>query len=487
MKSKSKMRFVLKRMFNVLILVLVLGQYANAGIAFFATMPEQELRSKVDSVSVVLSHEPIEEYQQLQVLLIRPDVEGVYPLRFTNLDKICKIYLRIHCGDKTFQPYYYAEPGDSVQLHINEDTDEPKLSFTGRQAEKYNIMTAISENREKWLSDSVGFGRDPYRSGQLINEFISQARKQISEQESKISSISADLLITEATSFYYTQWATNISYFYKKQDSLSQKELMNLYLAFPPAHYYQSDISGYSLYYLIQIMTEAKFAMYLLSEQKGYSYTSLYQYLTTHYSGKVLERVLLYFFAGMDGLNDLVGYSPIEFVECLQDAENYMASTKNLSLLRSRTKLSKGTAFLDFDLPDEQGNSVSLQSLKGKAVILDIWGRGCAGCAQFARMFRQQVFPGLQKKDITLVSIGTENSRDVWLTALETNKYSIPADHHLSTEGPGIKHPLFQYYQINAIPFVVLLDSNGEVYSVLSTSMGRENILRLINAAINQK
>lgn len=472
----------------IMLFVLGLNRHAHADQIHYSLSAGPDMKEKIDSVSVVICKEPIPEYEKLQVYPMAPDSKGMYTVSISGVDSICKAYLRIYTGKRSFRPYYYyAEPGDSVQITVHQQKNRLQLSFSGRGSRKYSVMKAISDNREKWMSDSIGFTGDPYRNLRMIKGFIGEAESQLAGWQNELSQSAADLLLTETTGFYHTQWITNINYYYRRpQSSLSQNQLLELHRAFPSVHH-KNSVSGISLYYLIQLLAEAKFEMYLLSQQKGYSYTSLYQYLVSHSDPTVRERILLYFFAGMEGLRDLTGYEPVELVTCLQDAEQYMRSPDALAMLRSRSKLSMGSVFKDFELIDRSGDSISLASLKGKAVIVDIWGRGCSGCAQFARMFSQQVYPNIKGKDVTLVSIGIEKDRQTWLTALQTGKYSIPADHELSTEGSGIDHPLFKHYQLNAVPLVVLLDRNGRIYSTLTASMKSSKVLSLIEAAIAQQ
>lgn len=465
-------------------MLLSIYSFADSGKARFSANVSAELAGTIDSVSVVVCIEPIADYENTRSYAMKPAGSSLFTTEVDGLDSISKIYFRIYSRGKASQPYFYAEDGDSVHISISRPDKDMRLGFSGRGAEKYIVMSSLSEDREKWLSDSIGFAGDPYRNLKMIKSFIADGKSQIERYKSEISQPAREILLTETTSFYHTQWLTNISHYYRKpRPMLSRKELLELYELFP-AKTYSSNVSGLSVYYLIQILTQAKFDLYLLSENKGYSYTSVYEYLVSHTDGRVRERALLFFFAGMDGLNDLRVYDPSETVECLQDAEKYMTSANAKELLHSRSKLAMGSSFRDFELVDRQGNNISLQSMRGKAVVLEVWGRGCSGCAQFTRMFRQKIHPALSKQDVTLVSIGTEKDRKTWLDALDSGRYSIPADHELSTEGTGINHPLFQYYQLYAVPFVVVLDRKGKVYSTLSASMSADHMLQLIRAAV---
>jgi hypothetical protein len=157
MKTMTQSRACLAAGIHIILLVLSFSRHAHADQIHYSLTTGPDMKGKVDSMSVVICKEPIPEYEQLQVYRMAPDSKGMYTVSISDVDSICKVYFRIYRGKRSFQPYYYyAEPGDSVQITVHQQKDRLQLAFSGLRAQKYSLMAAISENREKWLSDSIG-------------------------------------------------------------------------------------------------------------------------------------------------------------------------------------------------------------------------------------------------------------------------------------------------------------------------------------------
>lgn len=73
------------------------------------------------------------------------------------------------------------------------------------------------------------------------------------------------------------------------------------------------------------------------------------------------------------------------------------------------TPLQPGTPAPDFILPDENGNSVSLQSLRGKTVVLYFYPKDdTSGCTREACEFRDR-FPKFQQQNVLVFGVSPDS------------------------------------------------------------------------------
>lgn len=112
----------------------------------------------------------------------------------------------------------------------------------------------------------------------------------------------------------------------------------------------------------------------------------------------------------------------------------------------------------DFSLPDPNGKMISLSSFKGKYVLVDFWAAWCRPC----RMENPNVVEAFEKykrKNFTVLGVSLDKDKDAWMQAISEDKLFWPQVSDLKFWQSAVV-PL---YNIEGIPFNVLLDPNGTV------------------------
>jgi peroxiredoxin len=77
----------------------------------------------------------------------------------------------------------------------------------------------------------------------------------------------------------------------------------------------------------------------------------------------------------------------------------------------------------EFALPDSLGNYISLNSLKGKVILLDFWFSGCGAC----RMEHKNYLAFYQKfhnKGFEILSVSRDKNKNNWLKAMQKDQMS---------------------------------------------------------------
>jgi len=116
----------------------------------------------------------------------------------------------------------------------------------------------------------------------------------------------------------------------------------------------------------------------------------------------------------------------------------------------------------EIKLPTTKGDTVALSSLKGKLVLIDFWGTWCAPCvaeqAELAKLYnkyKRSTFTNGKGFEIYGVSLDAKKFN--WENFITTNKINWIQVSDLKFW----RSPVAKTYNIQALPFNILMDGNG--------------------------
>lgn len=114
----------------------------------------------------------------------------------------------------------------------------------------------------------------------------------------------------------------------------------------------------------------------------------------------------------------------------------------------------------DFTLNTPDGQAIHLKEyVKGKKIVLlDFWASWCGPCRQEGKNVKA-IYADFKDKGFEVLGISLDTDKEKWLKAIEEEGYEWAQVSDLS----GYKSPVCKQYDINGIPALFLLDSNGKI------------------------
>lgn len=136
---------------------------------------------------------------------------------------------------------------------------------------------------------------------------------------------------------------------------------------------------------------------------------------------------------------------------------NEIKRAENLRL-EAESNLSIGNPAPEVVLPDPEGKTIPLSSLKGKVVLIDFWAAWCNPC-RIANVKLKELFDRYRSQGFEIYGISLDRNREQWLQGIKEDKINWIQVSDLRFWSS----PVVSLYNVDAIPYNVLLDTEGNI------------------------
>lgn len=117
----------------------------------------------------------------------------------------------------------------------------------------------------------------------------------------------------------------------------------------------------------------------------------------------------------------------------------------------------EGDGAPDFELPNLQGSTTKLSSLRGKYVVLDFWGSWCVWCIRGIPNMKS--YYSKYKEKMEILGVDCRDTEDKWKAAVE--EHQLP---WLQVRCPDEQlQAIAAQYNIEGFPTKVVIDPNGKL------------------------
>ncbi len=344
--------------------------------------------------------------------------------------------------------YGIVSKGDNIYLEFRGDT----ICFSGRGS---------AANRALYLGRIAARGGKDMRVADQL-EYDQKAIQQVeavlqpyrdSLPGSVYTLLRADLLGKIGSRMIGVYW---------EQEPDKQEGIYNRYIGPVLAKLPTDDNSALSGHYLDYLLDKAQLD-YHRAMHRQCTNSAVYEWIKTHYSGGLQERLLahqLLLAFALGGQQEELEQCAEDFLKIVRSESCKVAVVVPFS--RMKRGIRRGLPAPGFSLPDNKGNNIALSQFTGKVVLLHF----CADDDNLTPTL-DEISKCFDKKEVAFLHIG--------MTPLPIHENGIQLF-------PGNQLPAIQRdYNVSACPTLIVIARNGHIFAVKPPNPSNDEGTELTN------
>ncbi|MEO1518509.1 MAG: TlpA disulfide reductase family protein [Bacteroidota bacterium] len=134
-------------------------------------------------------------------------------------------------------------------------------------------------------------------------------------------------------------------------------------------------------------------------------------------------------------------------------------STNDLPSPKNRVGLEVNDIFPDIALRNPDGKIVSLSSLKGKVVLVELWASYSKICTEDHCYYFKPIYNEYKNKGFEIYAVSVDSSAASWVDAIESDQL----DWLQVSDLQGLESPMVELVYDDQLPTTYLLDQDGRI------------------------
>jgi len=161
---------------------------------------------------------------------------------------------------------------------------------------------------------------------------------------------------------------------------------------------------------------------------------------------------------------------------CLEayDRTTGLLKARDASLQRNEPNSGR-TGILDFTLSGLDGQSLTMATLKGKVVVMDLWATWCIPCREQHPLYELVKERFRENPSVVFLSVNADVDRSAVKPFLDRMKWQGPV---------FFEDGVARLFTVDGLPATILLDRNGHLYTHLNGFLDKNHFAELLTERI---
>lgn len=155
---------------------------------------------------------------------------------------------------------------------------------------------------------------------------------------------------------------------------------------------------------------------------------------------------------------------------------------RNKAIQAPIASLKAGEPGLNFSYPDKDGKMVTMESLKGKVVLIDVWATWCGPC-KIEIPHLKKLEEEMKGTDVQIVSISVDEEKDKEKWKEMIRKENLGGMQLFAAGWSDIT----KYYKINGIPRFMVFDRKGNIVTIEAPRPSSPELKPLLEKLLAEK